>query len=112
MPFGDRTGPRGLGPMTGRGMGYCRGYSYPGYLNPAGRGWGRGWGRGLGWGWRRHGYYPFGGDFYPDYPSQAPVSEENILKREKEVLGGQLEMLKEELKEVEKRLKELEKKGK
>ena len=24
MPQGDRTGPRGMGPMTGRGMGYCR----------------------------------------------------------------------------------------
>jgi hypothetical protein len=32
MPFGDRTGPSGLGPMTGRGAGFCAG----------GRG-GRGW---------------------------------------------------------------------
>ena len=23
MPYGDRTGPMGLGPMTGRGMGFC-----------------------------------------------------------------------------------------
>jgi len=27
MPRGDRTGPDGRGPMTGRGMGYC--VSYP-----------------------------------------------------------------------------------
>lgn len=26
MPFGDRTGPRGQVPMTGRGRGYCAGY--------------------------------------------------------------------------------------
>ncbi|HXL02849.1 MAG TPA: DUF5320 domain-containing protein, partial [Candidatus Atribacteria bacterium] len=60
MPGGDRTGPWGLGPMTGRAAGYCAGYSVPGYMNPIpGRGWGagfgRGWGRGYfgrGRGWR------------------------------------------------------------
>lgn len=35
MPFGDRTEPRGLGPMTGRAMGYCGGYPGPGYMNPS-----------------------------------------------------------------------------
>jgi len=39
MPAGDGTGPRGQGPMTGRGAGFCAGYSVPGYMNPvAGRG--------------------------------------------------------------------------
>ncbi len=53
MPRGDRTGPWGQGPMTGRRAGYCAGYDVPGYLNdvPAGRGWGSGWGRGRGWGY-------------------------------------------------------------
>ncbi len=57
MPRGDRTGPWGGGPMTGRAAGYCAGYSVPGYMNPTagygrrcnrgrGRGWGRGFGRG------------------------------------------------------------------
>jgi hypothetical protein len=36
MPRGDRTGPAGMGPMTGRGAGYCAGYSTPGYMNPYG----------------------------------------------------------------------------
>jgi len=34
MPRLDRTGPRGLGPVTGGGFGYCSGYSqapYPSY---------------------------------------------------------------------------------
>ncbi len=69
MPFGDGTGPRGLGPMTGRGMGYCAGFGRPGVYNPVpgggyggygfglARGWGRGmgvgWGRGMGVGWGR-----------------------------------------------------------
>jgi len=34
MPFGDGTGPAGLGPMTGRAAGYCAGYGVPGYMNP------------------------------------------------------------------------------
>jgi hypothetical protein len=34
MPFGNGTGPAGLGPMTGRAAGFCAGYSVPGYINP------------------------------------------------------------------------------
>ena len=35
MPLGNGTGPAGLGPMTGRAVGFCAGYSVPGYMNPA-----------------------------------------------------------------------------
>jgi len=41
MPNFNGTGPRGAGPMTGRGMGRCNG-------GQAGRGFGRGQGRGFG----------------------------------------------------------------
>ncbi|MGB4046967.1 MAG: DUF5320 domain-containing protein, partial [Kiritimatiellia bacterium] len=41
MPRGDRTGPQGAGPMTGRGAGTCAGAATPGY---AGGGYGRGGG--------------------------------------------------------------------
>ena len=58
MPGGDRTGPVGYGPMTGRAAGYCAGYGVPGYMNPIpgfgrgmGFGRGRGFGRGFGRGW-------------------------------------------------------------
>ena len=38
MPFGDGTGPAGMGPMTGRAAGFCAGFPMPGYMNPvAGR---------------------------------------------------------------------------
>ncbi|TES94528.1 MAG: hypothetical protein E3J87_00110 [Candidatus Cloacimonadota bacterium] len=37
MPGGDGTGPRGMGPMTGRAAGYCAGYSRPGFTNPVPR---------------------------------------------------------------------------
>ncbi len=71
MPWGDRTGPLGQGPKTGRGLGFCAGYDSPGYTKgtPAGRGYGfgrgwfgRGWGRGLGFGrgvgWRWNWSWP------------------------------------------------------
>jgi len=35
MPFGDGTGPVGMGPMTGRAAGFCAGYPVPGYMNSA-----------------------------------------------------------------------------
>lgn len=33
MPWGDRTGPSGRGPLTGRGVGFCTGFRTPGYMN-------------------------------------------------------------------------------
>ncbi|MFP4258585.1 MAG: DUF5320 domain-containing protein, partial [Desulfovermiculus sp.] len=51
MPGGDRTGPMGMGPMTGRGAGFCAGMNQPGALTAGfgrGRGFGRGFGRGRG----------------------------------------------------------------
>jgi hypothetical protein len=55
MPYGDGTGPRGMGPMTGRGAGYCTGFAQTRFPGRAfGRGWfsfnrgaGRGRGRGM-----------------------------------------------------------------
>jgi len=48
MPGGDRTGPMGMGPMTGRGAGYCGGFGMSGAMN---RGFGGRRGRGRR-GWR------------------------------------------------------------
>ncbi len=54
MPGGDRTGPMGMGPMTGRGAGDCSDVPTAGNANNVpGRGFargrgGRGFGRGLG----------------------------------------------------------------
>lgn len=66
MPGGNGTGPMGMGPMTGRGAGYCAGYGVPGYMNPVGgRGGGFGFGRrGAGFG---HGFgrgFGFGRGWY------------------------------------------------
>ncbi len=53
MPGGDRTGPMGMGPRTGRAAGYCGGFGMPGSQNLALGRWGAG-----DWGW---GYGPRGG---------------------------------------------------
>jgi len=51
MPRGDRTGPSGEGPMTGRQLGYGAGFDSPGYTKGAGGRLGRGFfGRGAGFG--------------------------------------------------------------
>jgi len=111
MPRGDGTGPLGLGPMTGRGLGYCAGFGQPGYMTPGpGFGWGRGWwGRGLAW---RRGWWGYPWWAYPVYPSQptTPTQEKTVLKEEKEILTEQVNILKEEIKAIEERLKELESK--
>jgi len=125
MPGGDRTGPGGMGPMTGRGAGYCAGYSVPGYMNPAGGygGYGRGRGGGMGggrgrrnWyyqtgmpGWSRASYgYPAWGGYappappYPSMPVQAPAGEMEMLKQESDYLREQLNAIQERMETLEK----------
>jgi len=66
MPFGDGTGPAGMGPMTGRAAGFCAGYLVPGSMNIHGYGLGAG-----GWfPYRGYGISPFYGarGYYPAYP--------------------------------------------
>jgi hypothetical protein len=56
MPYGDGTGPRGFGPVTGHGAGHCAGNTVPDRAN-----FGPVWAcrRGGGWGWRNR-YYETG----------------------------------------------------
>ncbi len=59
MPGGDGTGPAGMGPMTGRAMGWCVGNAGPGFTQ-MGPGLSPGFGRGRGgWG-RRNWFYATG----------------------------------------------------
>lgn len=87
MPGGDRTGPRGLGPMTGRRAGYCAGFNNPGYASGGG-GFGM---RNAGWGGRRgfrHVYYDTGLPYWarPAYPSPTPEQEVDALKNQAQQL--------------------------
>jgi hypothetical protein len=101
MPRGDRTGPMGQGPVTGRGLGYCSDYESSGFTKGFGmgggfgraHGFGRSTGRGMGYG-RSYGFVP--------WPSYSKENEIQILK-------DQAESLKRAQKNIEKRLGELEK---
>ena len=119
MPGGDRTGPLGMGPMTGRSAGYCAGYNVPGYMNPyggrgmglrRGRFYGRGGGFGRGWG--------VGVNGVPAAPVTAPVMpfvpqpgygavpyDESV---ELESLRNHAQTLESSLSEIQKRIEELE----
>jgi hypothetical protein len=88
MPRRNGTGPMGMGPMTGRGAGYCAGYGVSRSMNPVGgRGGAFGFGRGLGCGFGRG----FGRSWYgagaaqPVYPqagwgTATPEQEQAALK--------------------------------
>jgi hypothetical protein len=107
MPGGDGTGPVGMGPMTGRGAGYCAGYPTPGYMGPAGgRGfWGRGRGGGGGWG-RRNGYYATGLPFWAR--AGQGVFGVPSAEQERDALRQQSQQLQESLHAVNQRIADLE----
>jgi hypothetical protein len=118
MPWGNGMGPAGLGPLTGRGAGFCAGYGVPGYLNPAG---GRGaWGAGLGFGrgrgrGRRNLYWATGltgwqhaaAGFPGAYPYAAPFAEPSA-EQELAALRGQLKTMEQGIGQVQERIQELE----
>ena len=110
MPGGDRTGPMGYGPMTGRGAGFCAGFGAPGFMNQ-GFGWGRGFGgRGRGFrhmywatglpGWARYGTAPGWGGAHP---TGAPSSEDELqsLKQQARAMEKSLSAIKKRMDELE-----------
>ncbi len=123
MPFGDRMGPFGQGPMSGRGAGY----GAPGYMNPLpgreawpytaagwfGRGGGHGhrnWYRATGLtGWQRAAMGwpgPYGSDApVPPYESYEPTAEQELA-----ALSSQVQYMEESIKRAQERIQELEKK--
>jgi hypothetical protein len=131
MPRGDGTGPAGMGSMTGRGAGYCAGYTVPGFANPAGArfaGAGRSFfggrtGRGRGYrnwynytgltGWQRSymGMPAWGGVYAPPvFPNPGMVAPDSITPdQEKEMLVQQAEFLKQQIEDIQSRMSELEK---
>ncbi len=112
MPGGDRTGPMGMGPRTGRAAGLCAGYGTPGYMNPTYRyGFGGGFGRGRGFGgggrgWR-HRFYATGQPGWMGWNAPAPMpayeSEMNAeaLKQEADLLEKQLENVRKRLDQLQ-----------
>ncbi len=121
MPFGNGTGPNGLGPMTGRGAGYCAGYGVPGNASSGARGgWGRGnrnWYRATGLTrWQRgpYGGAPYGGwgqyppAYPPAYAPAPPAGYGPTADEEQRMLSDHIEGLENQLQDAKKRLEELE----
>jgi len=108
MPGFDGTGPRGMGPMTGGGRGFC---------SPWGIGAGRRGGRGTPY--YRGGYPPYGYRGATPYdagyapgnpwfgPGAAPYGPEIPREEELDLLKNQAEMIREQLGQIEARINEL-----
>ena len=110
MPRGNGTGPTGMGPMTGRGAGFCAGYDVPGYANGgAGLRGGRGfrnqyYATGL-TGWQRgaRGFAAVPPQGYPSYPVYQPTPEQELNS-----LRNQAKMMEEDLARAKEMISELE----
>lgn len=105
MPAGDGRGPVGSGPMTGRGAGFCAGYTAPGYANSPGWGgygcYGRGV-RGTGMG-RRGRFNAAGVPFYGRGFQGSPYGGQYEYSAEAE-----LRMLKDQADSINERIRALE----
>ena len=110
MPGGDRTGPLGMGPRTGRGAGYCSGSDAPGFVAGGGyRGRGIGYGRGCGFGrgggrgWRNR-FHATGQPGWVRFGAPYGVTAAPDAESEKRALQNEAEALQAELVAVNQRL--------
>ncbi len=117
MPYGNKTGPLGQGPRTGRGAGFCAGYAVPGSMNPGPRrAMGRGGGGGFGPRWR-HQFNATGQRGWQraveTTPDAAPARSATVVHEgEIAALKSQAESLQITLNQMRKRIEELEAKPK
>ena len=118
MPRGDRSGPNGMGPMTGRTFGFCAGNNAPGYASAPGPGRGMAWGggrargfgmgRGMAWGCGGYGG-AYGGRGMAWNRPEAPAAPENrkaVLEDEMAALEERMQFLKREMDAINSEKKE------
>jgi hypothetical protein len=108
IPKGDKTGSQYLGPRTGKGLGYCAGYSTPGYTKGHSMALGHGYGcRGRNRGRGRRFYLP--PSIYPSDLPQLSLISSGFLSPEEEskYLEQALTNLKNEIELIEKRIEEI-----
>lgn len=99
MPRRDATGPRGMGPRTGRGLGPCGGNEVPmAAIAP-----GIGLGLGLGWRWgrRRGGRGGFGPGPLAESVPAAPANDTQALRQQVAALESQLAAVKQQLEQID-----------
>ncbi len=102
MPRGDRMGPSGEGPQSGRGMGYCTGNDHPGITNSVSS-WRGGYGRGFrgGPGYGRGAGFRFGQN-YGNYSREGftDVPERTLIENDIRILKDQLSALEDRLSNI------------
>lgn len=97
----DGTGPRGIGPMTGRGLGFCangerRRFDY-GRCQGYGQGVHLGYGRKQGWSREMaKGVYHYGEQGYP----VIEETEKSFLENQKRVIQERLDIIEERLGDI------------
>ena len=95
MPGFDGTGPRGMGPMTGGGRGFCSpwgiGSAFGGYGASPRMGYG----------------YPYYGA-WPASPVAMPFPPQITREQELDFLRNQSEMMRKQMEQIETRMRELE----
>ena len=109
MPGFNGTGPRGMGPMTGGGRGFCSpwgiGAASAGYRTPPR----------VGYGYPRYGW---AGVSYPSYgvptstPGAVPFAPQMTREQELDFLRNQAQAMRGQLEQIEARMRDLETKGK
>ncbi len=99
MPGGDRTGPAGMGPMTGGGRGFCGTGHAPRRFFEGGRGRAAG-GGGRSW---RNWFYAAGRGRRQWFGGQGIGRQEEavLLKNQAETLSRQLEDIRKRISELE-----------
>ena len=95
MPGFDGTGPRGMGPMTGGGRGFCSPWGIGAASRPYGRFQGMGYG------------YPYYGAA-PIVPGAAPFVPPMTREQELDFLRSQAQAMKGQLDQIDARIRELE----
>lgn len=120
MPGGDGTGPMGMGPMTGRGAGYCAGFAGPGFASRffGGGFFGRGRGGGRGWrnmffatglpGWARPGMGAGGAAMASDAAMTSGTFRGMTREQELDALKQQADQAASVLESIRQRISELE----
>ena len=94
MPGFDGTGPRGMGPMTGGGRGFCS----PWGIGAASRSYGRFQGMGYG--------YPYYGAA-PAVPGTVPFAPQMTREQELDFLKNQAQGMRSQLEQIESRIQQL-----
>jgi len=109
MPFNDQTGPKGMGPMTGRGNGFCSGNQLSGPSNRnfrcgnGGNGYGGGFPQGRNYGGARFQNMNGPNNFINASPQPSNVGQElESLELQKKNMEAQSY-------EIEKRINQLKK---